>query len=253
MFNLFKSVLFFLTLGVFAHLAYAQAPSTGPAAPGAKQAAPPAKSAPAPVKELNGYKQAAWGMSKEEVKASLSIDLSRKEPHNSVIDLPWEILRLAAIADSDPDDLLGKDLVWYYGERQDVIIGFYKDRFFSYTSSLDKILPPADYRQRIISIHGASSRVLSFEDTDPAENKVVGAYDVEIWEKKKTMILLRTEKLFPGPEVETNCGITYLGSELFGEFKKDAAAALAQRKDEETKQSEKLLREQQDSALEVIQ
>ncbi|MDO8803650.1 MAG: hypothetical protein Q7R35_04410 [Elusimicrobiota bacterium] len=253
MFRLFKSVFVLLLLSVFTHMSYAQAPSTGPAAGAAKQAAPPAKSAPASGKELNGYKKAAWGMSKDDVESSLHIDFSHSEPHYSVIDLPWEILRLAAISESGPDDLLSKDLVWFYGERQDVIFGFYKDRFFSYTSSLDKILPVSDYRQRIISIHGGSSNYLSFQDTDPAEEKVVGTYDLEIWEKKKSIIVLGMEKLFPGPEPVANYEITYLGADIFAEFKNDAAHALEQSRDEEAKQSEKLLQEQQSSALEVIQ
>ena len=256
MFKLFKPVLLLLTLGVFAQTSYAQTASAGtPDAP-AKDAAPAAKSAPASGGEVSGYKQAAWGMSKDEVSAVLHIDLARAEPHYAVTDLPWEIMRLAPISDSDPDDLLGENLEWYYGERQDMVLCFYKNRFFAYTSSLDKVLSAAEYKQKITSLHGASSRSLSFQNTDPEENnRVTGTYGLEIWENRKTLIVLGTEKLFPGQEQEpeTNYDITYLGADVFAEFKKDAAKILAEKKEAEEKLNQKQLQEQKDSALEIIQ
>ena len=242
-----------LISGILPHMSHAQGVSTSPAAGAAKEAAQPVKSAAASTTELNGYKQALWGMSKDEVKAGLLIDFSRSEPHNSVTDLPWEVLRLAAISESDPDDLLGDDLEWFYNERQEAVFGFYKDRFFAYTRNLDKILPVSDYRKKITAIHGGSSRNLSFQNTDPLEKKVTGSYTLETWEKKKTMVVLGTEKLFPGPEPETNYEITYLSAAIFGEFKNDLTHALAQRKEEEAKQNEQLLHEQRTNALEAIQ
>lgn len=253
MFKSFMPIFVSLTLSVFPFTAHAQTPPAGPAAGAAADTVSPVKSASAPGMEVNGYKQAVWGMSKNEVKSSLHIDLSRSEPHYSVTELPWGILRLAAISESDPDELLGNELEWFYGKRQEVVLGFYKNRFFAYTNSLDKILPVSDYRQKLISIYGDSSRDLSFQNTDPGDNKMTGSYDLEIWEKKKTIIILGTEKLFPGPEPEINYEVAYLGADIFGEFKNDFAHALAQRKEREAKQNEKLLQEQQKSALEVIQ
>ncbi|MCX5785472.1 MAG: hypothetical protein NTX59_07270 [Elusimicrobia bacterium] len=253
MLKLSNSVLILLLLSVFPYISHAQTVSTRSAAGAVKDAAQPVKSAPASGTELSGYKQAAWGISKDEVKASLNIDFSRSEPHNSITDLPWEILRLIGVSETDPDDLLGDDLEWFYSARQEAVFGFYKDRFFAYTGGLDKILPVSDYKQKIVSIHGGSSRNLSFQDTDPADNKVTGSYNLEIWEKKKTIIVLGTEKLFPGPEPEINYEITYLSADIFGEFKNDSTHALAQRKEEEAKQNEKLLKEQQNNALDAIQ
>ena len=255
MFKVFKSVFILLLLGVFAQLSSAQTASTGTEAAAVKDDAPAVKSAPAPGGEAGGYKQAAWGMSKEEVSAALHIDLAHSEQHYTVTDLPWEIMRMAAVSESDPDDLLGQNLEWFYGERQDMVLCFYKNRFFAYTSSLDKVLSAAEYKQKITSLHGASTRSLSFQNTDPEENRVTGSYGIEIWDGKKTIIALGTEKLFPGQdqEAESNYDITYLGADVFGEFKKDAAKVLAQKKEEERKQSEKVLQEQKNSALEVIQ
>ncbi len=248
-----KAVFILFILGVSPARADAQGTSTGPVVGSAGGAAQPVKDKAAAGPELNGYKQAAWGMSKDQVKAGLHVDFARSEPSHSIMEMPWEILRLSGLSESDPDELLGGDMEWFSNGPQDAVFGFYKGRFFAYTGSLDKILPVSDYRQKIISIHGGSSRALSFENTDPVENTVIGSYNLELWEKKRTVIILGTEKLYPGAEPEINYEITYLGADIFGEFKSGVARALEQKKDEETKRSEKLLREQQKNALEAIQ
>lgn len=249
----FKPLFVLFLLGVSAAAAGAQEPPAGSAAAPAKEAAQPANAKTAAGPELNGYKKAVWGMSKDEVKAALHTDFASAEPSSSVTDVPWEILRLSGISESDPDELLGGEMEWYANGPQDAVFGFYKDRFFAYTGNLDKILPVADYRQRVLSIHGASSRSLAFEETDPVEKAPLGSYTMELWEKKKTIIILGTEKLYPGLEPEINYEITYLGAAIFGEFKKAAQFALAQKKSDEAKRTEILLREQQNNALEVIQ
>ncbi|MBI4803136.1 MAG: hypothetical protein HY796_11495 [Elusimicrobia bacterium] len=248
-----KPVFVCLLLSVSFSAAYAQAPSTDPVAEQRKDAGPPVKSTGAFATELNGYKLAVWGMSKEEVKAGLRGDFTRADPNNYTAELPWEILRLAGIAESDPDDLLGPDLEWFYSGPQDATLGFYKKRFFFYTRNLDKILPVSEYAQKITANHGRNSRAVAFQNTDPAENAVIGSYNMEIWDKKKTTIILGVEKLFPGAEPETNYEVTYLSPDIFGEFKNDFARALKQKNEAERNQSETLLEEQKKNALEVIQ
>ena len=169
-------------------------------------------------------------------------------------ELPWELLHLANIAESDPDDLLGGDLEWFYGDRQDTVLGFYKKRFFFYATGLDKILPVYDYQQAIAARHGKSSRTVAYQTTDPAAgNAVIGSYTIELWEKKRTTTALATEKLFPGEEAEVNYEAVYLSPDIFGEFKADFARALAERSEAEKKQSEEIFQEQKKSALEVLQ
>lgn len=246
---LFVTFLISFTLSIAA----AQTPSAQTPSP-QKDAAPPVVKSTAAPAELNGYKLAVWGMGKDEVKASLRSDFTRTEPNNSLADLPWELLHLANIAESDPDDLLGGDLEWYYGDRQDAVLGFYKDRFFFYAAGLDKILSASEYQQAIAARHGKSARTVAYQTTDPAAaNAVMGSYTIEIWDKKKTEIILAVEKLFPGEAPEINYEIAYLSPDLFGEFKADFARALAEKTEAEKKQSDELLQEQKKNALEVLQ
>ena len=219
---------------------------TPPAAP-----AQPAKAAAA--QELNGYKQAAWGMSPDEVKTALNLEFANSEPNTALTELPWEVMRLTGIAESAPDELLGEDLNWYYGETQDVVLGFYKNRFFFYLSALDKILPAAEYEKKLAAKHGARTKTLSFKNTDPAEDTVLGAYELALWEKKKTTVALGMETLYPEKQTETNYDIVYLGADILGEFQKAFTAAMQVTKDAEKKLQDKAVQEQQKKALEVIQ
>ncbi|MBU2574910.1 MAG: hypothetical protein KKH28_12615 [Elusimicrobia bacterium] len=252
--DLFKPALISIIIGVFPAVSCAQTPSTSPAAEPPKDAGLPVKSAATlGAAELNGYKLAVWGMSKKEVKAGLHSGFMRTDPNNYLAELPWEILHLAGISESDPDDLLGDELEWFYGEHQDAVLGFYKNRFFFYTSSLNEILPVSEYEQKITANHGRNSRAVAFQNTDPAENAVTGDYNMKLWDKKKTTIILGVEKLFPGAEPETNYEITYLSPDIFKEFKSDFARALEQKNEAERKRSEQLFQEQRKNALEVIQ
>lgn len=233
-----------------------RAVKTAPAAAAAQQkdsAAPPAKSTAAPA-ELNGYKLAVWGMTKDEVKAALNSDFANAEANNSVSELPWELLHLANIADSDPDDLLGAGLEWYYGDRQDAMLGFYRKKFFFYASALDKVLPVSEYQQALADRHGKASRRIAYQTNDPANPKTaLGSFNIELWEQKKTAIVLAAQTQYPGEEPEVNYEISYFSREIFAEFKADFARALAERNEAEKKRSEEQLQEQKRNALDVLQ
>lgn len=229
----------------------AQTPPSAAMKEPAKTAEQPAK--PAAAAELNGYKQAAWGISEDEVKTTLNIEFANTEPSTSVTELPWELMRLAGISDSDPDYLLRADLRWFQGENQETMLGFYKDRFFFYTSALDKIIPLPEYEKKLAALHGPFTRELSFQNIDPADKKVTGSYAMKIWEKKKTTAVLGIEKLFPTSEPETNCEISYISADIFGEFKNDFAVTLAKKKEIERKEAEKALKEHETRALDVLQ
>lgn len=219
-----------------------------------KDPVPPAAISTAAPAELNGYKLAVWGMTKDEVKAALNSDFANAEANNSVSELPWELLHLANIADSDPDDLLDADLEWFYGDRQDAMLGFYKKRFFFYASALDKVLPVSEYQQAIADRHGKSSRKIAYQTNDPANPKeVLGSYNIELWEKKKTAVVLAAQTQYPGGEPEVNYEISYFSQDIFGEFKADFARALAERNAAEKKRNEEQLQEQKKSALDVLQ
>lgn len=250
MVNLFNTALLSLIFCSAASLARAQTASAavkGLPKAGGQPARPVAEAA-----ELNGYKQAFWGNSVDEVNTALHTDFDLPEGKAALTELPWEIMRLAGISESDPDDLLGADLQWFLGENLDTVTGFYKNRFFFYTAALDKVVPVSEYEKKLGANHGPSTRTLSFQHTDQDE-KVTGSYTLKLWEKKKTTIALGTEKLFPGTEPELNYEITYLSADIFQEFKNDFARALEQVKAAEKLESDKALREQQQRALDVIQ
>ena len=90
-----KTALISLVFCVPASLAGAQTVSTAAVkeAPKTEQPAKPAAGAP----ELNGYKQAAWGSTKDDVKAALHTEFASPDPKTTLTDLPWEIMRLAGL------------------------------------------------------------------------------------------------------------------------------------------------------------
>lgn len=213
---------------------------------------------------LEGYKDAKWGQTVEEVGKALSVNLERKNENelfyfeDHLNEVFWEDLKVPKVTPYPgfwrfKEGIFPEEEITMYKTGDDYST-FYKNRFFIYSIHLHakefsnhlKTLRSKYGTPKIkkVTYWTGQGRVQVTKEAAPSVANQKWVFTVHSWKKDKTLVrLIKQEWLSVGyPEVEINLYLAYISSDLYGELRDEikgkVASANASAEERERKRKE---------------